>query len=242
MFYIYVMNSSFLVSCDRCGTKNRIPAHRQAERGICGKCHAQLPSVQSMSNKPVSVSDRNFTSEVTSFPGPVLVEFTAPWWGYCRTQAPVLDELASRYAGKIKFASVDVDTSPETASRHNIRGVPAIYFYNRGNIIDKAVGALSKGEIERRIQNVVSWYPAISKAYWYRAILSAKVSTDTKQWFLKSLFRVFITLFRCLHYVPNLFGRQLLFCFSTASFNLFQRYIHLKVPFKKRTIDMAPSE
>lgn len=151
------MNESVIITCPRCTTKNRIPANRQADMGICGKCRTRLPAVHSMSNKPVSVSDFNFATEVQTHQGPVLVEFTAPWWGYCRAQAPVLDELASRYTGKIKFVRVNVDVSPQTASRHNIRGVPAIIFYNRGNIIDKAVGALSKNEIERRIQNIISW-------------------------------------------------------------------------------------
>ncbi|MBA4419183.1 MAG: hypothetical protein C0392_14940 [Syntrophus sp. (in: bacteria)] len=67
-----------------------------------------------------------------------------------------MDELASQYAGKVKFTRVNVDASPQTASQHGIRGVPAIYFYNRGDIFDKAVGALPKGEIERRLQALIS--------------------------------------------------------------------------------------
>ncbi len=78
-FIFYVMKDSFIVRCLQCGTKNRIPAHRQIEQGICGKCGARLPSAQSYYDRPVVVSDRNFAAEVMSFPGPVLVEFTAPW-------------------------------------------------------------------------------------------------------------------------------------------------------------------
>ncbi len=69
--------------------------------------------------------------------------------------APVLDELATQFAGKVKFARVNVDESPRTANEHAIRGVPAIYFYNRGAVADKAVGALPKGEIERRLNALV---------------------------------------------------------------------------------------
>ncbi len=60
------------------------------------------------------------------------------------------------YAGKIKFAKVDIDASPATASRLGIRGVPAIYLYNRGNIVDRIVGALPKHEIARRLQVLMS--------------------------------------------------------------------------------------
>jgi thioredoxin 1 len=68
---------------------------------------------------------------------------------------PVLDELANQNAGRIKFAKVNVDESPKTASEHGIRGVPALYFYNRGKIVDQAVGALPKAEIERRLNTIV---------------------------------------------------------------------------------------
>jgi thioredoxin 1 len=66
--------------------------------------------------------------------------------------APVLDELASQYAGRVKFAKVNVDESPRTAGNHGVRGVPAFSFYLNGNIVDQAVGAIPKGEIERRLQ------------------------------------------------------------------------------------------
>ena len=73
------MNESIIVRCPQCGTKNRIPANRQEEQGICGKCGAQLASAQRYPDRPVDISDRNFAAEVKGFPGPVLVEFTAPW-------------------------------------------------------------------------------------------------------------------------------------------------------------------
>jgi thioredoxin 1 len=68
--------------------------------------------------------------------------------------APVLDELAAKFAGKVKFGRVNVDESPRTANQHSIRGVPAICFYNRGVIVDKAVGALPRGELERRLNSL----------------------------------------------------------------------------------------
>jgi len=73
------MNDNIIVRCPQCGTKNRIPANRQGERGACGKCGARLPVTPMYPNRPVEVTDWNFAAEVKTFPGPVLVEFTAPW-------------------------------------------------------------------------------------------------------------------------------------------------------------------
>jgi thioredoxin 2 len=73
------MNDSIIVRCPQCGTKNRIPANRQGQQGTCGKCGASLASAQKYPDRPVDVSDWNFAAEVKQFPGPVLVEFTAPW-------------------------------------------------------------------------------------------------------------------------------------------------------------------
>lgn len=73
------MNDSIIVHCPQCGTKNRIPANRKGEQGICGKCGARLASAQTYPSRPVDVSDRSFAEEVKAFQGPVLVEFTAPW-------------------------------------------------------------------------------------------------------------------------------------------------------------------
>ena len=82
----------------------------------------------------------------------MLVDFTALWCGHCRKLEPVLDELAQSFTGKVKFAKVNVDNSPKTASRHAIRGVPALFFYKNGKVVDQAVGALPKGELERRLK------------------------------------------------------------------------------------------
>ena len=73
------MNDSIIVRCPQCGTKNRIPANRLGQQGTCGKCGASLASAQKYPDRPVDVSDWNFAAEVKKFPGPVLVEFTAPW-------------------------------------------------------------------------------------------------------------------------------------------------------------------
>jgi thioredoxin-like negative regulator of GroEL len=69
--------------------------------------------------------------------------------------APVLEELASRYTGRVKFAILNVDTNGAVASSYNVTGVPTLFFYNRGKLVDRAVGALPKRDVERYLQTLV---------------------------------------------------------------------------------------
>lgn len=146
---------SITIRCPKCGARNRVPKDRWRERPKCGKCKEVLDLSRLYPDRPIDVTDSDFQTEVGAFPGPVLVDFTALWCGHCRRLEPVLDELAQAYAGKVKIARVDVDNAPHTASRHGIRGVPALFFYKRGAIVDKAVGALPKSEIERRLNGII---------------------------------------------------------------------------------------
>jgi thioredoxin-like negative regulator of GroEL len=70
--------------------------------------------------------------------------------------APVLDELARQYAGKVKFAEINVDSNPSTASKYGIRGVPALLFYKNGKLLDQVPGAIPKAEIERRLRSILN--------------------------------------------------------------------------------------
>ena len=92
----------------------------------------------------IPVSDAHFQEEVLGYPQPVLVDFWAPWCGPCRMVAPVVDELASLYAGKIKVVKVDVDQSPETAAKYGITSIPTLMTFKQGEIIDRVVGAASR--------------------------------------------------------------------------------------------------
>jgi len=103
-------------------------------------------------NRPVDISDNTFDSEVLSFSGPVLVDCWAPWCGPCRMVGPVLEQLASEYAGRVKIAKLNVDENPQTASRYSIRSIPTMLLFKKGEMINSMVGALPKEEIERRLQ------------------------------------------------------------------------------------------
>jgi len=99
---------SVIIRCHRCGVKNRIPKTRIGEGPVCGKCKSPL-SIEQINDRPVNVTDNTFASEVLSFPGPVLLDCWAPWCGPCRMVGPVLEQLASEYAGRVKIAKLNVD-------------------------------------------------------------------------------------------------------------------------------------
>ena len=145
------MNQEIMVvKCAGCGTKNRIPKNRLHENPICGRCHTPLSSSSSPA-APVNVTDQTFHQEVLSHNGPVLVDCWAPWCGPCKMVAPVLDQLASEYASRVKIAKLNVDENPITASQYGIQSIPTMLLFKAGKQIDRLVGALPKQEIERHM-------------------------------------------------------------------------------------------
>jgi thioredoxin 2 len=142
---------SIIVKCVRCHTKNRIPVIRIKEGPLCGKCGATLPGNSSPAY-PVEVTDKSFEEAVLFFEGAVLMDCWAPWCGPCRMVAPVLDQLAAEYAGRIKIAKLNVDDNPRTASRYGIQSIPTMLLFKKGKQIHKLIGALPKAEIERHLR------------------------------------------------------------------------------------------
>ncbi len=97
-----------------------------------------------MSAKPVDVSDQTFQEEVLMTKTPVLVDFWASWCGPCRMVAPVLEEIASAYEGKVKVVKVNVDDNPDTASRYGVMSIPTLIFFQNGEPRETLVGFQNK--------------------------------------------------------------------------------------------------
>lgn len=105
----------------------------------------------------VNVTDANFATEIQQMQGLALVDFWAVWCGPCQAIAPVVDQLADQYQGKLKVAKLDTDANQETAVKFNVRSIPTIMFFKDGRHVDTVVGAdpriktILQGKIEQHL-------------------------------------------------------------------------------------------
>lgn len=141
--------NQLIIRCMTCGAKNRVPENRISENPKCGKCGTPLRL--EIFDTPVNVTDNDFYQEVMQSSIPVVVDCWAPWCGPCRAVAPVLDDLAKTYKGRLKIAKVNVDENPGTGSKYRIQSIPTMLFVKNGNLVDQVTGALPRQALEARI-------------------------------------------------------------------------------------------
>jgi thioredoxin 2 len=141
-----------LLRCPVCGATNRVPRERLAEgrRPLCGRCRTPLPAP----GKPITVTDSTFAAEVERSPLPVVVDIWAAWCGPCRIITPMIDDLAASMAGRVRFAKLNIDENPGTASRFGVRSIPTLLVFKDGHEVDRIVGVQPKPEIARRLERL----------------------------------------------------------------------------------------
>ncbi|MCU7842598.1 MAG: thioredoxin TrxA [Candidatus Thiodiazotropha sp. (ex Monitilora ramsayi)] len=100
-----------------------------------------------MSEHIVHVTDDSFESDVLKSNEPVLIDYWAEWCGPCKMIAPVLDEIASEYTGRLKIAKLNIDENPNTPPRYGIRGIPTLMLFKNGEVEATKVGAVSKSQL-----------------------------------------------------------------------------------------------
>ena len=92
-------------------------------------------------------TDDSFDQDVLQAEKPVLVDFWATWCGPCVAMAPVIDQVADEYEGKVKVGKLDVDSNPGSASRYQVRGIPTMLLFKNGKVVDQVVGAVGKAKL-----------------------------------------------------------------------------------------------
>jgi len=103
--------------------------------------------------KPFVFTDENFESEALKSEGLVIVDFWATWCGPCRMIAPVIEELAAEYEGKVKIGKIDVDENNGTSIKYGVRSIPTVLFIKDGQVVDTVMGAQSKAVFVQKIQS-----------------------------------------------------------------------------------------
>ena len=148
------MAQTAFIRCPSCGTANRVPQAKLQHglRPLCGQCKAPLPAGAT----PVIVTDATFATDVQCSPLPVLLDLWAPWCGPCHTMAPVLDQLATELAGRVRVAKLNVDDNPQTAGRFQVSSIPTLLVLQDGREIDRIVGVQPKSEIAKRLERVMA--------------------------------------------------------------------------------------
>jgi len=106
--------------------------------------------------KPIVVTDSTFEAEVLKSNVPVLVDFWAVWCGPCKLIAPVVEELAAEYDGKLKVAKLDVDGNPDTSMKFAIRSIPTLMLFKDGKVVEQIIGAVPKRSLVDKLAQYVA--------------------------------------------------------------------------------------
>ena len=105
--------------------------------------------------KPVEITDENFESEVIKSDKPVLIDFWAVWCGPCKMIAPIVEELASEYDGKVKIGKLDVDSNQQTSIKFGVRSIPTLLIFKDGKLKETIIGAVPKKHLVDKLNSVL---------------------------------------------------------------------------------------
>ena len=115
------------------------------------KARTQLETAARNDGKPILLSDASFSSEISKYPL-MVVDFWAAWCGPCRMVAPIIEQLAKEYAGRVAFGKLNVDENPLTSGEFEVQSIPTLLIFRNGEAVDGIVGAVPKYQIESKIK------------------------------------------------------------------------------------------
>jgi thioredoxin 1 len=104
---------------------------------------------------PATITTGTFEHDILHAPGPVLIDFWAPWCGPCRLVGPVVEEIATQYTGRLTVGKLNVDEHPAVAQRYGITSIPALVFFHEGQVIDTVVGAVPQRVLTAHVDEVL---------------------------------------------------------------------------------------
>jgi thioredoxin 2 len=144
------------IVCPHCTSINRIRAGRDARQAKCGHCRRHL-----FTGHPTPVSARNFATHIQRNDIPVAVDFWAEWCGPCKAMAPVFERVASELEPELRFLKVDTESETELSARYNIRSIPTLMLFHKGNVVAQRAGAVNAVALRRWLrQHAPSTAPA----------------------------------------------------------------------------------
>lgn len=143
--------TSLILSCDSCQGKNRVPAARLQDSPRCGRCQKELRP-----HAPIEVDGATLQGLIRESKLPLLVDFWAPWCGPCRVVAPVLQQVAQRFAGQALVVKVNTDQNPDAGALHKVSGIPTLLGVARGREVERLVGAHPAPAIERLLRTAAA--------------------------------------------------------------------------------------
>ena len=108
-----------------------------------------------MAKNTLELTDANFAATVEQSEVPVMVDFWAPWCGPCRLVAPVVEELAESYSGRLRVGKLNTDDNPAVASQFNIRSIPTLLFFKNGQVVDHVVGAVPREKLQKKVDEIL---------------------------------------------------------------------------------------
>jgi thioredoxin 2 len=141
----------YKLRCTGCGAKNRVKAGRLAEGAKCGRCSSALDTDALFAPQPMMVTDVNFDEKVLQSPLPVLLYAMSPTCPGCAQVGPVVDRFAADTKQQVRVAKLNINSSPRTANRLNVMGVPFLFVYDNGSLKESMPGVGDLNELKMRL-------------------------------------------------------------------------------------------